>query len=226
MEDRHITNEITRMRIHQLRDSVDGLAAAASTLADHIKSGNMIVNEEVQEIVFSMCDDAEMLRRLVSPLTGSTEPDMSSPCSIKDVIDQAHALFSSSLRRKKLSLNVSIDVEAVVCSFQVSVPNDVAVFALANLIGNAKDAMGNEGLIRVEAQRFGEKVLCRVIDNGLGVPIELRDKLFEKGTTSKENGRGNGLYYTRSSLDKFGSTVELTRTDDTGSEFTIWFPAL
>ncbi len=67
---------------------------------------------------------------------------------------------------------------------------------LLNLIVNSAQAMegaGRAGLIEVDwAEREG-KVMAKVRDNGAGIPVELREKVFEPLFTTKPVGVGTGL---------------------------------
>ena len=63
----------------------------------------------------------------------------------------------------------------------------------ANLIDNALDAAPDSGRVEVMANRERQRVVVRVIDNGAGIPAEVRDHLFEPFVTSKPVGKGTGL---------------------------------
>lgn len=68
--------------------------------------------------------------------------------------------------------------------------------AILNLVGNACEC----GADKVECHVFidGPKLLVQVKDNGLGVPEELRDSLFQTGAThGKQDGSGLGLSFVR-----------------------------
>ena len=63
----------------------------------------------------------------------------------------------------------------------------------ANLIDNAIDAAAPGGEVEVSAARQGEVVVVRVVDNGPGIPEELRARVFEPFFTTKPVGEGTGL---------------------------------
>jgi len=62
-----------------------------------------------------------------------------------------------------------------------------------NLIDNAIDAMGGKGELRIRTSRVGDSVQVEVIDNGPGIPPEVRTHLFEPFFTTKGVGEGTGL---------------------------------
>jgi signal transduction histidine kinase len=62
-----------------------------------------------------------------------------------------------------------------------------------NLIDNAVDAMGGKGELRIRTSRVGEGIQVEVIDNGPGIPPEVKTHLFEPFFTTKGVGEGTGL---------------------------------
>jgi signal transduction histidine kinase len=62
-----------------------------------------------------------------------------------------------------------------------------------NLIDNAIQAMNGEGVLEVGARQVGDVVEVRVVDNGPGIPAEIRGRVFDPFFTTKEAGVGSGL---------------------------------
>jgi signal transduction histidine kinase len=63
----------------------------------------------------------------------------------------------------------------------------------SNLIDNALDAIGEGGHVTVRAARKGGSVVVSVIDDGAGVPEDIKAKIFDPFFTTKPVGRGTGL---------------------------------
>lgn len=62
-----------------------------------------------------------------------------------------------------------------------------------NLIDNALDATPEGGRVEVSASREGQHVVVRIIDNGPGIPAEIRSRIFDPFFTTKPIGHGTGL---------------------------------
>jgi len=64
-----------------------------------------------------------------------------------------------------------------------------------NLLDNAADALaGRENpTITIQTEQRGEWVTVRVMDNGLGIPPEVQNRVFDAFFTTKEPGKGTGL---------------------------------
>ena len=63
----------------------------------------------------------------------------------------------------------------------------------ANLIDNALDAVPDAGRVDVTATCERQRVVVRVVDNGPGIPADVRERIFEPFFTTKPVGKGTGL---------------------------------
>jgi two-component system sensor histidine kinase HydH len=93
----------------------------------------------------------------------------------------------------------------------------------SNLVINASQAMDGKGEIRMEAERQGEAVTVRVRDDGPGVPVDVRDRIFEALFTTKAKGSGLGLALCRRIVEAHGGTVRL-EPSDRGASFLVTIP--
>jgi len=97
-----------------------------------------------------------------------------------------------------------------------------------NLFINAVDAMEGKGLLTVAAgyQSEPSRFVIKVSDTGPGIPIELRDKIFEIFFTTKPVGKGTGLglAITRNIIQLHGGTIAIECPPDGGTAFLIELP--
>ncbi len=81
-----------------------------------------------------------------------------------------------------------------------------------NLVRNAwQHCQKKDGSIRIAARPgyLGDAVLCELMDDGPGIPAELRAQIFEPFFTTRPGGTGLGLYIARELADANGATLEL-----------------
>jgi signal transduction histidine kinase len=131
-------------------------------------------------------------------------------------------------------------VETAKHSLSVSLP-DAAVWvrgdtgrlaqALSNLVNNAAKYTRSGGSIQVELQSTGDEAVLTVADNGLGIPSEMLDRVFEMFTQvnrtldRSQGGLGIGLALVRNLIELHGGTVTaFSDGDNSGSAFTIRLP--
>lgn len=95
---------------------------------------------------------------------------------------------------------------------------------LDNLLGNALDAVGNEGTITVSGQ---EGLGCQIVtvqDTGPGIAAENRRSVFELFFTTKAQGTGLGLAMCQQIIERHGGLIELANPGERGATFRIRLP--
>ncbi len=114
---------------------------------------------------------------------------------------------------------------------------------LMNLVVNARDAMPNGGEIRIDTQcthldtavtrdrvtvPSGEYVAVRVSDEGVGIPRDKLQKVFEPFYTTKRTGEGTGLGLSTAYgiVKQTGGYIFVDSTVGGGTCFTLYFPVL
>ena len=99
---------------------------------------------------------------------------------------------------------------------------------LSNLIRNGRQAIeatGRPGTIEIAATEGEQDWLIRVGDTGPGLPQKARDYLFQPFTGgTRKGGTGLGLAIAADLIGGHGGKLELTRSDETGTEFRISLP--
>lgn len=95
---------------------------------------------------------------------------------------------------------------------------------LINLVKNAVEAMPEGGVLTVRASFSGAHVRLEVEDTGVGIPPELRDKVFSPFFSTKGKGSGLGLAMIRKTLDDLGGSAELASIPGEGTRVTLLLP--
>jgi signal transduction histidine kinase len=98
-----------------------------------------------------------------------------------------------------------------------------------NILTNAIDAVEpQQGMINVRTRYEPDRrrVVLSVTDNGPGVPVELRGRIFEPFQSSKgQGGTGLGLAAARKIVHELGGTIELVNPPEGGAEFRVCLAA-
>lgn len=100
--------------------------------------------------------------------------------------------------------------------------------AIINLVSNAIKYSGEEGLINVRTNVDAGKMQIEVQDNGIGIPEEDVQNIFERFYRAKNSGNiqgtGLGLNIVRKYIELMGGTVTCISKYNEGSTFTVEIP--
>jgi signal transduction histidine kinase len=98
-----------------------------------------------------------------------------------------------------------------------------------NILNNAVQAMPEDkkdAEITIYTEESKDVVVIRIKDNGVGIPDEIKNRIWEPFFTTKEVGVGTGLgmSITYGIIEKHGGKIELTSELGKGTEFAITLP--
>jgi two-component system, NtrC family, nitrogen regulation sensor histidine kinase NtrY len=98
--------------------------------------------------------------------------------------------------------------------------------AIINLLRNSVDAVGDTPIPNIEicCRVRDEHALIEICDNGCGIPVGVRDRIFRPFFTTKPGGSGIGLNLTRQIALRHGGRLEARTNCPQGSIFSIVLP--
>jgi two-component system, LuxR family, sensor kinase FixL len=102
------------------------------------------------------------------------------------------------------------------------------VMVLQNLLANAFDAVQSSPMgpkrVSVSVTPNGDDVMFTISDTGVGIPVEVRDRLFRPVTSTKVVGMGLGLAICRSLIEANDGRISLLRSGAEGTSIAFWIP--
>jgi signal transduction histidine kinase len=111
------------------------------------------------------------------------------PIDLARGLNDTLVVMGAKARKKDVQVVLDVDPDLP----QVSAIGGELNQVWLNLIDNAVDAVSTGGRVEVTARRRGDRVVVSVIDNGPGVPPELKARIFDPFFTTKPVGEGTGL---------------------------------
>jgi len=121
----------------------------------------------------------------------------------------------------KISLFIGQDVQSKKIRPGVLLP-----LVLENLIRNTLDYTGEKAVVSIKLGFVEGFLHITYRDNGPGIDPEIRSKIFQKGITTRGEGKGFGLYLSKRIVESYGGTIELKDPEaGTGAVFLISVPA-
>jgi two-component system nitrogen regulation sensor histidine kinase NtrY len=200
--------EIAKSLAHELKNPLSPIRLSIETLRKaHARSHeefDALFDESTKTILHEVdrlrhiVDEFSRFARLPAPKLRRTD--------LRETVSQAAALHGEGSCPVELELPTD-PVEALVDPEQMTQ-------VLHNLLQNARDAAAEAhsergGVVSLSVEQHGGTVYIRVEDNGLGVPADQAEAIFEPYYTRKDGGTGLGLAISQRIVAEHGGRIDL-----------------
>jgi two-component system nitrogen regulation sensor histidine kinase GlnL len=198
---------MTRQLAHEIKNPLGGLRGAAQLLE------RQLPDAALREYTGVIINEADRLTALVDSMTGPTRVPHKTPLNVHEICEHVFRLLEA---EAKPSVGLEQD-------YDPSVPDgcfdrNQLVQALLNLARNALQAVDAHGRIVLRTRavanahigpvRHRLAVRIEVVDDGPGVPPEIRSSLFYPLVTGRANGTGLGLAVAQEIVTRNGGLIE------------------
>ncbi|MEE2954959.1 MAG: PAS domain-containing sensor histidine kinase [Pseudomonadota bacterium] len=224
-------SDVARKIAHEIKNPLTPIQLAAERLQklyqkkfstnDEIFMGcTETIVRQVRDIG-KLVDEFSSFARMPAPIM--KEQDIGILCK------QSTILFSNAHQKIKFLCKLEKNPTLIICDFQQ------VSQALTNLLQNAVDSIttkwGQEkenkksGSVDITIEiKHGEEMILSVIDNGLGLPFEGRDRLIEPYVTTREKGTGLGLAIVTKIMEDHNGKFTLADRKGGGAKASLIFP--
>lgn len=188
---------------HEIRNPLGGINLYVDLLKKDVQG-----DEEKLRLVEHVQNGIVTLNGLVEDMLEFAKPREvnKSPCDLGDMIAAALGMIEHVVEER------DIHVHNGCRGLIVPMDPNVMMRAFANLIMNAFQAMGEEGVLSIEAgeaELLGvAAITIRFTDTGPGIPRDVAEKVFDPFFTLREEGTGLGLSIVHRAVESHGGTVE------------------
>ena len=212
---------------HEIRNPLGIIKGSAEMLNQRVRTSEPLV----AELAGYISSEVNRLSALVSRFLDFARPLRieTRACSVAEIVDRALRAVAANWSGPEINIERRYDRELPPAAVDENLCEQVFV----NLIQNAYDAMSATGgrlgvsiANGVRGDRRGIEV--RVSDSGPGVPVELREQIFNPFFTTKKSGVGLGLSIVSKIVDEHRGSIEIvnqqTRSGESGACFVIFLP--
>jgi len=214
--------ELVRGLAHEIKNPLGGLRGAAQLLEKELPS------EELKEFTGIIIEQADRLRNLVDRLLGPQRPTKHQVHNIHSVLEKVRQLVDLQLPE---GIVIERDYDPSIPDFEMD--PDQLQQAFLNIVQNAVQALGENGNIclktrtayqvTIHGQRYRLAAEIKIVDNGPGIPGEIRDTLFYPMVTGREGGTGLGLSIAQNLINQHKGRIDCASWPG-HTEFSIFLP--
>ena len=201
------TRELIRNLAHEIRNPLGGLRGSAQLLERELE------RPELREYTQVIIREADRLQALLDRLLTPHRLPQIAPVNIHEVLERVGSLILAEFPQ-------GIRIQR---SYDTSLPDihgdqEQLIQAVLNVARNAAQALQGEGEIEFRTRAARQVTLAKqryklalellVIDNGPGIPEELRERIFHPLVSGREGGSGLGLTLSQTFVQQHHGTIE------------------
>ena len=214
--------EVARRLAHEIKNPLTPIQLSAERLRRHFTGAPDATRDLVAECTTTIVGEVESLKGLVDEFSqfARMPAPRAVPTDVHGLLDEALSLYRGLLAEVEIRTKYDGSLPRVLL--------DAEQFrrVILNLVDNAIEAMDRRGVIDIETWHERNDNLVRIVvaDNGPGIPLAERDKLFLPYYSTKKRGSGLGLAIVRRIVAEHGGSIDVTDNEPRGTRFAIELP--
>jgi signal transduction histidine kinase len=217
-----LKSEFLASMSHELRTPLNSILGFTELLADGT-AGRL--NQEQFDFVEHVANASHHLLALINDVLDLSKIEAGhmtldrEAFPIRAALDEVLSIVRPLAKVKQIQLAARGDLDADIYADRIRVKQ-----ILYNLLSNAIKFTPNSGSVLVETALTPADLSISVSDNGIGIPIEEQNAIFEKFHQAAPNsaqGTGLGLAITKRLVEQHGGTISVTSAPGSGSRFTF-----
>jgi two-component system nitrogen regulation sensor histidine kinase GlnL len=216
------TRDSLRGMAHEIKNPLGGLRGAAQLLEKELE------NEELKEYTQIIIHEADRLRNLIDKMSTQSTQVATSRVNIHEILEYVYNIVEAEANS---SLNLERDYDPSVPELEAD--KDQLIQAILNIIRNAYESGAStknlwistriKRMYTIQQELHKLAIQIEIIDDGPGVPPEIKDLLFYPMVTGRVDGTGLGLSISQSIIQAHGGIIEHERSDSR-TIFRIFIP--
>jgi len=214
--------EVARRLAHEIKNPLTPIQLCAERMRRHFSGAPAATQALVEECTSTIVGEVDSLKALVDEFSqfARMPAPRAAPTDLHALLNEALALYQGLLGEVRFERRFAEHLP------KVRVDSEQIRRVIINLVDNAIEAMNRSGVITIETHHDSGSSLARLIvsDNGPGIPVAEREKLFMPYYSTKHRGSGLGLAIVRRIVAEHGGTIEVGDNQPRGTRFTIELP--
>jgi two-component system nitrogen regulation sensor histidine kinase NtrY len=211
--------EMAKQVAHEIRNPLTPIKLSIQHLRQAFKDKAPDREEILQRVSQTVIDQIETLSRIAtefSHFAKMPERKFERVC-IDDLLKETINLFKE-VQGIEFINHIACPTVTVIAD------NDQLRGVFINIIRNAIQAIEKTGIITISTSKEGRMCLITISDTGLGIPEEIRSRIFEPNFSTKSEGMGIGLAIARRVIEDHGGIITCQSQRGKGTTFEIRLP--
>ncbi|KPB59175.1 MULTISPECIES: KinB sensor domain-containing domain [Pseudomonas syringae group] len=220
-----VRSEFVLRASHELRTPVTGMHMAFGLLQERL---HFAPETREADLLNTVTEEMQRLMQLINDLLNFSRYQNGlqklklAPCSIETLLEEARARFED----KALEQDIVLMLDMQEPMPRLHADQSQLERVLDNLLDNALRHTPQNGLIRLQARRHGERAIISVEDNGEGIAYGQQGRIFEPFVQvgRKKGGAGLGLALCKEIVQLHGGRMGVYSRPGQGTQFYMALP--
>ncbi len=204
---------------HEIRNPFNAMSMAAQRIETEFVPGEK--TEEYKSLSRLLQSEIKRINQIIVQFLKYAKPPKINLINLKicDLLDDCLKLIESECDSKKIRIKRF-------CDDSIIIPVDAELLkqALLNLFKNSIEAISSDGEITINCYKETEYLKIKISDNGIGIPKDNLNKIFNLYFTSKASGTGMGLSIVQQIVSQHNGYISVESEEKTGTSFLISLP--
>ncbi|OOQ61836.1 sensor histidine kinase [Mucilaginibacter pedocola] len=222
-------SKLLNVMTHEIMNSVAPISSLADTLKNRLQSPEITEGLDPSDL-----EDIELgidtIKRRSEGLLKFTESYRSlnkithldlNKILVRNMFENLASLMRPTLEKKNIELDIILRDPALAIEADINLLDQVMINLLVNAIEAVKDRP--EPTITLAAEVQSSKIIVKVMDNGVGMPHELLDKIFIPFFSTRKTGSGIGLSLCKQIMLLHKGNIQVQSAEGKGSAFILTF---
>jgi two-component system nitrogen regulation sensor histidine kinase NtrY len=215
--------EVARKLAHEIKNPLTPIQLSAQRIRKAYLKDDPALEKVVTECTRAIVDEVEALKNLVDEFAQFARLPAANlqPASLDEVVEQALSLYDGQFPGLSVVRHLAPDLP------RLRLDAEQMKRVLINLVDNAVEATDGRGRIVVstEYDRAEGRVRLVVADDGRGIDLRDRDRLFVPHFSTKKRGSGLGLAIVSRIVQEHLGTIRAEDNEPRGARFVVELPA-
>jgi nitrogen fixation/metabolism regulation signal transduction histidine kinase len=215
--------EMAKQIAHEVKNPLTPMRLSIQYLQMQLDNEEILDKEMVEKVSHTLIEQIDNVNHIVSEFSNFAkmpEPE-NEKVVLNDVVSSVHDLFR---KRDDMDINLYIPIDEI----QVFADKNHLMRVMTNLLKNAIQAIPKDRRGRIDIHLFTQdkNAIIKVIDNGEGIPDDMKEKVFKPNFTSKSSGTGLGLAICANIVEGFNGEIYFESSPYEGTTFFVEIPLM
>lgn len=209
---------------HEIRNPLSGINVHLNTLEKIFDQAESM--EKVKTItgqLFSASNKIESVIRKVMDFSKPKAPSFQLT-NLNQPIEEAINLSAVTLRKRGIKIEKNLHENLPLCETDPHMIEQVILNLITNAAESMKSMDDNEKKIGVASAADNSRIILKVFDSGSGIPLAIKDRIFDPFYTTKSGSTGIGLSIVHRIVTDHGGSLSVHKSKWGGAEFKIEIP--